>query len=125
MLTALAVPSMAATRASNQIDDYTTSAEASGSGKIKINFSVSGTRKMSEIGGKDIAVYEKWGSSWMLAGSFRKSDPGMSTTNSSYFDNTVYFNGASGTEYKIVVTVFATDSSGTDSRTQTHYVTAT
>lgn len=40
------------------------------------------------------------------------------------FEKDIFYSGKSGTEYKIEVTVFAQDSSGSDSRTQTFYVTA-
>ena len=48
----------------------------------------------------------------------------MSDTDTYTYANTVYYDGTSGTYYKIVITVFAEDDAGSDSRTETHYVTA-
>ena len=49
----------------------------------------------------------------------------MTVSGKPWYGTTKYFNGIPGTEYKVVIVVFATDyNNGTDSRTVTRYVTA-
>ena len=69
--------------------------------------------------------YSQNGSSWTFEDSYGQYDSGMSISNNYTFDNTVYYQGTSGVKYKVVVTLFATNSSGTtDTRNYTLYVTA-
>ena len=79
---------------------------------------------MKELGAEEIVIYRRSGSKWIEADSYDKNDAGMTKSNVYRYKNTVTFDGTSDVEYKIVVTVFAEDSSGYDSRTKTHYVTA-
>ena len=110
----LAVPALAYSnieyRASEQLTSYSMNAKATGNGKIAISFSVDGTGKI--------------GGNWALANSLNQDDAGMISTNSYYHGNTIYYNGISGEKYRIEITIFAEDASGSDSRTQTFYVTA-
>lgn len=110
------------TRASAQIARYSTNAKAI-DGKIAVGFSIGGTRRMNSIGAEEILIYAQVGSRWVLEESFDQDDAGMSRSDANAYANTIYYSGTSGTYYKIVVTVFAEDSSGSDSRTETHYVT--
>ena len=49
----------------------------------------------------------------------------MVNTNSPKYGNTVYFQGVSGEQYQIIVTIFAEDENGdSDSRSKTFTVTA-
>jgi hypothetical protein len=124
----LAVPVLAYSnieyRASEQLTSYSMNAKATGNGKIAISFSVDGTGKMTRIGAKKIIVYQQIGGTWALANSLNQDDAGMISTNSYYHGNTIYYNGISGEKYRIEITIFAEDASGSDSRTQTFYVTA-
>ena len=111
-------------RASEQIMSYYINTTAAGDGEIAISVSIDGTGKMTRIGAKRIVIYNKINNVWALADSMSQNDPGMSSSNAYFHSNTIFYSGKSGTEYKIEVTVFAQDSSGSDSRTQTFYVTA-
>lgn len=113
----------AETRASAQISNYSASVSALKDGEISIYFSVSGKQIMKSIGGESIQVYKQNDSDWTPVYTFGKSDAGY-TTNATRYSNTCSYSGTPGCYYKIEVTVFATDSSGTDSRTVTRYVTA-
>ena len=111
----------ATTRASDQIFAYDAEAVACGGGKVAIGFSIEGTDIMNSLGASKIRIYEPNGH---LAEVFLKSDDGMTASNKIFYGHTMYFYGTSGVEYKIIVTVFAEDDNGSDSRNITCYVTA-
>lgn len=111
----------AVTNASDQICAYEVDAVACGNGKIAIGFSIEGTDIMNSLGASKIKIYEPNGH---LADVFLKSDEGMTASGKIFYGHTMYFYGTSGVEYKIVVTVFATDNRGSDSRSVTVYCTA-
>ena len=121
----MAISPFALARASSQIDIYSMDATATGNGKIAIMFSVSGAGFMNRLGAESIYIYESGASGWEVADSFDVDDPGMTATNTIKYGNTKYFYGKAGTEYKIVVTIFAEDKNGdSDFRSKTFYVTA-
>ena len=109
-------------RASDQITHYFINVTSS-SGEIDVVVSVRGVGVSTKLGCESIEVYEKSGSRWVLAESFDEDDPGMSNYNAlSYYDS-ISCDCDPGTEYKVVVTIFAVNSAGRDSRTHTYYVT--
>ena len=122
----LALPAFAtqntSDRASEQLRSYFMDARNAGNGEIIITFSVDGTRKMEQIGAKRIVVFNKVGGVWSIVESWSKDDSGMTASNAYYYGNTMYFNGKVGTEYRVDITIFAENSSGSDSRTQTFFV---
>lgn len=109
-------------RASDQIAVYDISVTPT-SGTLNVKFSVSGTNIMDKLGCESIMVYEKSGTRWTLVDSMEENDPGMSRYNTNAQKNTIQFDGESGVEYKVSVTVFAENSAGRDTRTETFYVT--
>ena len=124
VLSLFAVPTAAATesRASEQITSYASTAFPVGNGELAIEFSISGKGMMSNIGAKEIKIYH--GSKWEFCDTYTKDDDGMYTSNDYKYRNTIVYPGTAGTYYKVVVTVFAENANGSDSRTETHYVTA-
>lgn len=119
----LAVPAFAAeAKASGQITKYSITVTPD-TGSLKVKFSINGTSIASKIGCESIDVYKKSGSSWNLSESLDESDTGMSKKSALSHANTITCDGASGVEYKVVVTVFAENSAGRDTRTKTVYVT--
>ncbi len=121
----LAIPAAAAgMRASEQILGHSATVAATGDGEIAVNFSVSGRSKMDEIGAETIRIYAQSGRQWILVKSYYSDDDGMSSADTNYFSNTIYYSGIAGTYYKVDITVFAENSAGSDSRTDTRYVTA-
>ncbi|WP_160667378.1 hypothetical protein [Colidextribacter sp. OB.20] len=117
-----AVPAFATTRASIQINQYDMKVTPV-AGTLNIYFSVVGNNGMDKIGCESIYVYEKSGSRWVLTDSWDEDDDGMSRTDSAFKTNTIYCDSEAGVEYKVVVTIFAENSAGRDSRTRTIYVT--
>lgn len=117
---AMALPSFASMRASDQIRDYLVDVK-SNNGKIYIDFSVTGTGGMERIGCESIYIYES--SNGRLVESFDEYDSGMSRSNTVRYTNMITADCTAGTRYKIKVTIFAENSAGRDTRTQTFYVT--
>lgn len=117
-----AMPAFATTKASSQINNYNMTVTPSAS-TLNINFSIMGNNLMDKIGCESIYVYEKSGSHWILVNSWYEDDSGMSRSNTRSSRNTMYSDSEAGVEYKVVVTVFAEDSNGRDTRTRTIYVT--
>lgn len=112
--------------ASDQIDAYDGDAIACGNGRLAIEFSVEGTDIMKSIGSSQIKIYEKYGKDgWMIVEVLTEKDEGMTVSGKHTYGTTMYYNGTAGTQYKVVITVFATDYDNVkDSRTVTRYVTA-
>ena len=110
----------AAARASDQIVDYNIKVTPS-SGELRIYFHVTGTGMMNELGCESIYVYEV--GDLTPVESFDEYDTGMSRRNGASQTNSIYFDSEKGVEYKVVVTIFAEDDDGRDSRSKTFYVT--
>ena len=109
-------------RASDQISNYWMVATSSNR-EINVDFSVTGTGTMDQIGCESIYIYESSGSLWLEVEHFDENDAGMNRTNARKFANMVSVDCEVGVKYKVVVTIFAENSDGRDSRTQTFYVT--
>lgn len=112
-------------RASEQIRSYEMNVVQNGGGQLEIYFMIDGKNIMKRIGARSIAVYEPSGTVWSKVVSYNQDDAGMSVSNDFHHSNSILFNGTIGVQYQVVITVFAQDSSGSDSRTQTFYVRAT
>lgn len=123
LVCALSVAASAADmRASDYLDKYEVDAVSTGGGDVAILISVHGTGRMTNLGAEKITVYEKINGRWSIADYFDSSDSGMVGTNTNAFTSTIYFSGYADTEYKIGATIFAEDSTGSDSRYLEVYV---
>lgn len=119
----LAVPAITAeARGSSQINMYSMTVTPV-TDTLNIRFSVNGNGPVDKLGCESIYVYEKSGSKWVLEESWDEDDDGMSRSNYYVHKNTMYYYSNAGTEYKVVVTIFAENSKGRDTRTDTFYVT--
>ena len=119
------VPAEAAMRASSIIANHSCEASAAGGGKIAVTFSISAKNTVSRLGAKSMYFYASENGKWILKESYNQYDAGMSCTNDGIHGNTINYQGVSEVRYKVVVTLFATNSSGTtDTRNDTLYVTA-
>ena len=119
----LIIPTSAAiTRASDQIRLYWADAVVT-KGAINVEFSITGKNIMNKIGCESIYIYKTLDTRWIYVNSKTEDDSGMIKTQKSGHTNTIVFNGSAGVEYKVVVTVFAENDAGRDSRSQTFYVT--
>lgn len=118
----LATSAFAITRASEQIRSHSITVTANRDGEIAIEVSVSALGLMKQIGVEEILIYEN---GTRLVESFDKDDSGMSKKRATSYANTIYFDGESGTQYRVEVTVFAEDMDGvSDSRSKTVTLTA-
>ena len=113
--------------ASDQIDSYYMDVIPLKGGKMAVEFSIVGNDTMDAIGCESIKVYRRGGSYWVFTAEFTRDDDGMMNTNTGVWDNTIYYQGTTGTQYKFVVEVFAETSSGFaegyDSRSESFIVT--
>lgn len=124
-LVVLTIPALAVSdRASDQISGYYMVATPLQNGQIAIDFGVDATGKMTRLGADSIVVYEKEGSRWETVASWDRYDAGMSSTNKNTYSNTLFFDGTKSREYKITITIFAQDASGTDYRSDQFLITA-
>lgn len=113
------------TRASSLIITHSCQAAATGDGEIAIDFSITGKAFMARIGAQHIYVYAENGNTWTLEKHYGQYDEGTSKTDSVKHMNTIYYQGTAGVRYKVIVTLFAKNSSGTsDTRGYTFYLTA-
>lgn len=121
-LTVTAISAFAAeSRASEQISLYSIDVTKSG-GTIEVEFSVTSYKRLNKIGCERIAVYEKSGTKWLYVESLSEDDPDMSRVNTFTCDRTIYIDCDADAEYKVIVTIFAEDDNGRDTRTRTFYV---
>lgn len=107
-------------RASDQIRSYLIEAKSDNE-NIYINFSVTGNSRMDRIGCESIYIYDR--SSGDLVESFDENDTGMSRSNTAKYSNMITADCEVGTSYRVEVTIFAENSAGRDTRSQTFYVT--
>ncbi len=121
LLHMLAVPSFAVWYSSTQIRSHLENVTLSAN-TIDVQFKITGKDTMQKLGCESIIVYEKVDSQWVESESIYEDDSGMSKYNSPLHTNTIYCNRDARVEYKVVVTVFAEDENGRDSRTRTFYV---
>lgn len=109
-------------RASDQITLYSIGVTPT-SNTLNISFSVTATDTMDKLGCESIEVYEKSGDRWILSESKNEDDVGMSSYNTHAKRNSICCNGKLGVSFKVVVTIYAENSAGRDTRSKTCYVT--
>lgn len=109
-----------AARASDYFVVYSTNATSPEKGKIAIDFGVFAKRDMQSIGAKKIVIQEKNGSTWTdVATKNGTIYNGLLDSNVDSYSSTYTYAGTSGKTYRAIVTVYAKDALGDDSRTVT------
>ncbi|MPM05588.1 hypothetical protein SDC9_51878 [bioreactor metagenome] len=99
---------------------YSATADADTGSKIVISFDVDATRIMNLVGASYIVVQEKSNGVWKgVASYFGSTDNGMLDSNTSTYDGSINYTGTSGRQYRALVTVYAGNDTGEDSRTVT------
>ncbi len=122
-LIALCVPVGAIeSRASEQIDAYMMQVDPQ-SGYFAVFFSVIAAGEANKLGCESIYVYKMVDLDWELVRkeTKRENDPGMSSINNYDYANSIRCNCERGEAYKIVVTIFAENSKGRDTRSDVFY----
>ncbi len=92
-------------------------------GELIVDFSITGSGKMEKIGCESIFVYKLIDGRWILTYSKAENDDGMSVTDAYFHLNTFEFDSERFEAYKVVITVFAKNAKGRDSRSETFFVT--
>ena len=110
----LSIPSFAVdTRASEQIHMHIVYVEAT----------IYGTEIMDKIGCQSIHIFEDDNGWWSLCYSLFEDDEDMSSTDTFVHDYTNTFESEVGVDYHVLITVFAENENGRDTRTYEYYVT--
>lgn len=123
LITTLGIPSLATeSRASAQIAVYGMDA-ISEHNDVIVDFTITGSGRMEKIGCESIYIYKLVDGRWVLTHSRAENDDGMSKTDAYFHTNILYFPCEEFEAYKVVVTVFAKNEKGRDSRSKTIYVT--
>lgn len=113
-------------RASAWFTGYGASIVASGNGKINVEFRVVGTGTMTMLGVSYIHIYKSDGTRVAKILSSTKGNEYMMKSNTAFHTGSVPYSGVAGQKYYAVVTFFAKNSSGSDTRSYTTaYKTAT
>ena len=113
-------------RASAWFTGYGASIVAAGNGKIKIEFTVVGTGTMTKLGASTIYIYKSNGAFVKTISYTTSGNVYMMGYNTAYHSGSVPYSGVAGQKYYAVVTFFAKNSSGSDTRSYTTaYKTAT
>jgi len=119
----LLLPAAAAEpRASDQLSSHSVEVTTS-PGTIDVEFTVTGKYTMNKIGCESIKVFEKTGTRWTLVESLHEDDEGMSRSHSVAHMNMIYCDSEPDVEYRVVVTIYAENDAGRDTRSKTFYVT--
>lgn len=107
-------------RASSYIISKSASITAQGGGTIKITFTITATGTMTKLGAQTIDLYDSDG----YVCTFRYTNSNYSNMmgyNDFYHNSYVTYNGVSGETYYAIVSFYAGNSSGGDTRTYTTY----
>lgn len=104
-------------KASYYLDNYAANTYTSTGGKVIIEFDVNATRNMNTVGASYIVVQVYNGSSWTgVASYFGATTSGMLAYNTYSNAGAITYQGVSGVKYRALVTVYAANDSGSDSR---------
>jgi hypothetical protein len=127
LFSVLIINASAATTASDYLDNYAVSASADANHTVKINFDVNATRIMHLVGASNIVVQVNNNGVWTgVATFFGSTSNGMLAANTFSHTSTMTYTGSAGKQYRALVTVYAGNSTGEDSRAvTTNTVTAT
>ena len=124
ILSVFATSAAAATpqpKASKFIRDAYASVRAAGSGKVTVTVNVSATAAMTKIGTTTISIQQSTnGSSWTTVKTYSSSSvSALLGSGTSYNKTPVTYQGTKGYKYRAVVTCYAANASGSDSKVYT------
>ena len=106
-------------KSSRYISDYYATVTPTGNGNLKINFQITGTGVMTEIGATKIELKTSDGTT---VKTFRYTDPGypnLMSKDDVYYSSYITYSGVSGKSYYAVVTFYAGNDNGNDSTSYT------
>lgn len=108
-------------RASSRIERSSARIKMGADGNLWVYFSVDAVSTMDDIGASEIAIQRYSGSRWITESTLTPTDaPEMQTSNALRHSASIpYSPKYSGYDYRAVVAVYATDSSGTSTTSAT------
>jgi hypothetical protein len=112
--------SIAPMRASDYFSSYSVSATGGVEGDVAITISIRAKKTMDSIGATKIVIQEKDGSRWQEA--YTKTGTiynGLLDSDARGFRGSYTYSGTSGKTYRAIVTLYAEDAFGNDSKTVT------
>lgn len=124
----LGTSAYAVSRSSEQIYRYYLDAGSGDNGLIAVDFTISATGTMKNIGAESIVIYKKAAIGWEFVERYNADDVdmegnAMSISDSAHYGTTIFHQGEPNQEYIVTVTVFAEDyEGGSDSRSGTFTV---
>lgn len=107
-------------RASDYFSYYSAAATSGTGGDVAISISIRATKTMNSIGATKIVIQEMNGNRWQEA--YTKTGTiynGLLDGDASSFRGSYTYPGTSGKTYRAIVTLYAEDAFGSDSRTVT------
>ena len=108
----------AESRESKYINSYMAMVVDAGNGLVKVNFEVTGTRRLPTLGAMKIDIYSL---SEGKVKTFEYTDEEytdiMMGTDKFLYGNSVYYQGKSGEKYSAIVRFYAADDNGSDTAT--------
>ena len=120
MSSALSTAALAAElRESAYIASMNAEIVAAGSGKVRIEFAVTGTGIMTQIGANVIRIYTSSGTLVEIYGYYNAGYEDMMGYNKGRHSGDITHSGTAGQSYYAVVTGYAKNSSGSDSKIYT------
>lgn len=124
LITALAVPAGAVdSRSSLYLSAYRAWLTPKTGAKINVTIDVQAVDYMDEVGALDVTIYESddGGDSWENVRTYYQElyDGLYVEDDVLYYDTPISYQGTAGYQYFAVVTVYASDSTGSDSREYT------
>lgn len=114
----LAIASDIQPYASEYLSAYTVALGAGdNSGEVKLGYSIMATDQMTQLGISKVEIYKSNGS--YVTTIYGNSKNGLMGYSTGYHGGAYIYTGTSGVSYYAKVTVYAKDSTGSDSRTVT------
>ena len=108
----------AESRESKYISNYTAMVVDAGNGLVKVNFSISGTRKLPQLGAMKIDIYSiSEGKVFTFDYTNPEYTDDMMGTDTFFFGNSLYYQGKVGEKYAAIVRFYAADDKGSDTAT--------
>ncbi|MEL7624058.1 MAG: hypothetical protein AAGU12_10755 [Clostridiales bacterium] len=105
-------------RASHYLKHYRVGLAAKGSNVMEISYSVEGTGIMAMIGAQKIVIEKKTGSAWTTQETlYGATNPEFYGNNRHAYAYAVTFTGVAGTTYRVTLTAYAANDSGSDTGT--------
>ena len=118
ILTIVATVNAVEIRASDYLNAYSATVYADGNSNMSVDVAIYSAGKMTKIGVENIRIEEKYteSGSWHYYDTLRDSDDPDEFYDYNQYNylNTFYFNGTPGYYYRVIATVYAGNSNGSD-----------